>query len=204
MGSTQAEVEVSYDVSNEFFRLWLDERMNYTCGIFDEPEENWHTNNLEEAQVRKLEWHHKKARLSPEKRLLDIGCGWGANLEYQAVNKGVKECHGITLSRAQHDEIMKRKIPGVTASVVSYADYQPTVKFDGVISICMMEHIASPSRRAPASTSISIASTSASRTSGRTRARTSRCRPSCATASRARARRSRTSGSARTRSSRAD
>ncbi|HEY2517960.1 MAG TPA: class I SAM-dependent methyltransferase [Polyangiaceae bacterium] len=144
MGSTQAEVEVSYDVSNEFFRLWLDERMNYTCGIFEEPNEGWKTDSLEEAQVRKLDWHHKMAKLSPEKRLLDIGCGWGANLEYQAVNKGVKECHGITLSRSQHEEITRRNIPGVTASVCSYADYKPAKKFDAVISICMMEHIASP------------------------------------------------------------
>src|SRR5580700_9953820 len=144
MGSTQAEVEVSYDVSNEFFRLWLDERMNYTCGIFDEPSEGWHTDNLEEAQVRKLQWHAKSARLSPEKRLLDIGCGWGANLEFQALSTGVKECHGITLSRAQHDEIMQRKIPGVTASVCSYLDYKPAKKFDAIISICMMEHICSP------------------------------------------------------------
>jgi cyclopropane-fatty-acyl-phospholipid synthase len=144
MGSTQAQVEVSYDVSNEFFRLWLDERMNYTCGIFDEPSEGWHTDNLEEAQVRKLQWHAKSARLSKEKRLLDIGCGWGANLEFQALSTGVAECHGITLSRAQHDEIMARKIPGVTASVCSYLDYKPAKKFDAVISICMMEHIASP------------------------------------------------------------
>ena len=144
MGSTQADVEVSYDVSNEFFRLWLDERMNYTSGIFDEPNENWHTDSLEAAQIKKLAWHHDSARLTPDKRLLDIGCGWGANLEYQAVDRGVKECHGITLSRAQHDEIMRRKIPGVTASVVSYLDYKPAKKFDAVISICMMEHICSP------------------------------------------------------------
>ena len=142
MGSTQAEVEVSYDVSNEFFRLWLDERMNYTCGIFDEGD--WHTDSLEEAQLKKLAWHHDAARLTPDKRLLDIGCGWGANIEYQAVDRGVKEVHGITLSRAQHDEIMRRKIPGVTASVCSYLDYKPTKKFDAVISICMMEHICSP------------------------------------------------------------
>ena len=142
MGSSQAEVEVSYDVSNEFFRLWLDERMNYTSGIFDEGD--WHTDSLEESQIKKLAWHHDSAHLSPEKRLLDIGCGWGANLEYQAVDRGVKEVHGITLSRAQHDEIMRRKIPGVTASVCSYLDYKPAKKFDALISICMMEHICSP------------------------------------------------------------
>jgi cyclopropane-fatty-acyl-phospholipid synthase len=144
MGSTQEQVEISYDVSNEFFRLWLDERMNYTSGIFEEPSDGWHTDSLEAAQLRKLAWHHDHARLTPDKRLLDIGCGWGANLEYQAVDRGVRECHGITLSRAQHDEIMRRELPGVTASVCSYLDYEPSKKFDAVISICMMEHIASP------------------------------------------------------------
>jgi cyclopropane-fatty-acyl-phospholipid synthase len=144
MGSTQEQVEVSYDVSNEFFRLWLDERMNYTCGIFDEDDQNWHTDSLEKAQLRKLAWHHDSARLTPDKRVLDIGCGWGANIEYQAVDRGVKEVHGITLSRAQGDEIMRRKIPGVTATVCSYLDYKPEKRFDALISICMMEHIASP------------------------------------------------------------
>ena len=51
MGSSQKEVQVSYDVSNEFFRLWLDERMNYTCGIFED------TDNLEVAQLKKLNPH---------------------------------------------------------------------------------------------------------------------------------------------------
>jgi cyclopropane-fatty-acyl-phospholipid synthase len=148
MGSTQDQVEVSYDVSNEFFRLWLDERMNYTCGIFDDDDSGWHTDSLEKAQLRKLAWHHDSARLTPEKRVLDIGCGWGANIEYQAVDRGVQDVHGITLSRAQGDEIMRRKIPGVTATVCSYLDYKPPFKdgkkFDALISICMMEHIASP------------------------------------------------------------
>jgi cyclopropane-fatty-acyl-phospholipid synthase len=142
MGSTQQQVEVSYDVSNEFFRLWLDERMNYTCGIWDDGD--WHTTSLEEAQLRKLAWLHDAAKLTPGKRLLDIGCGWGANLEYQTTTGGVKEAHGITLSRAQADELNSRKLPGVTADVVSYKDFKPTKKFDAVISICMMEHIASP------------------------------------------------------------
>ncbi len=138
MGSTQEEVEVSYDVSNEFFRLWLDERMNYTCGIFDG------TDNLEEAQVKKLEWISNAAKVTPEKRVLDIGCGWGANIEYMVTTRGVKDATGITLSRAQAEEIGARKLPGVEAHVISYADFQPEQKFDAVTSICMMEHISTP------------------------------------------------------------
>jgi cyclopropane-fatty-acyl-phospholipid synthase len=136
--STQAEVEVSYDVSNEFFRLWLDERMNYTCALYEG------TESLEEAQLKKLAWLADAAKVTPEKRFLDIGCGWGACLEYMATTRGVKECTGITLSRAQHAEIERRAIPGVKAHCVSYLDFQPEEKFDAVTSICMMEHIATP------------------------------------------------------------
>ena len=138
--STQREVEVSYDVDNEFFRLWLDERMNYTCGLFEG------TDNLEEAQLKKLAWLHDAAHVRPECSVLDIGCGWGANIEYLAADRGVRDVHGITLSSAQHAEIVRRAVPGVTATVVSYLDYQPPVKFDSIISICMMEHIVTPAQ----------------------------------------------------------
>ena len=142
MGSTKREVEVSYDVDNEFFRLWLDERMNYTCGLFHG--EDGGSDNLEEAQIRKLAWLHEAAHAGLDKTLLDIGCGWGANMEYNALQRGVKNVHGITLSPAQYEEITRRAIPGVTAQCISYLDYKPAVKFDSIISICMMEHICTP------------------------------------------------------------
>lgn len=138
MGSTQKDVQVSYDVSNDFFRLWLDERMNYTCGVFEG------TDNLEEAQVKKLNVIHDFAHLSPDKRVLDIGCGWGANIEFMALDKGVKDVHGVTLSPAQFEEIKRRNIPGVTAHCVNFFDYEPAEKFDALTSICMIEHVCSP------------------------------------------------------------
>ncbi len=138
MGSTQKDVQVSYDVDNEFFRLWLDERMNYTCALFDG------TDDLEQAQLKKLAWHYDAARVRSDSSVLDIGCGWGANVEYLAAHRGVRDVHGITLSPAQHAEIVARKLPNVTATCVSYLDYQPPVKFDSIISICMMEHICTP------------------------------------------------------------
>jgi cyclopropane-fatty-acyl-phospholipid synthase len=136
--STQEEVEVSYDVSNEFFRLWLDEKMNYTCALYEG------TDNLEEAQVKKLHWLSNAARVTPESSVLDIGCGWGANVEFLATVRNVRKATGITLSRSQHAEIVDRKIPNVFATVTDYRDFQPTEKFDAIISICMMEHIATP------------------------------------------------------------
>ncbi len=138
MGSTKDQVQVSYDVSNEFFRLWLDERMNYTCGVFED------TDNLEEAQVKKLNVIHDFAHITPDKRVLDIGCGWGANIEFLALDKGVKDVHGVTLSSAQFEEIERRKVPGVTAHCMNFFDYTPEVKFDALTSICMIEHVVSP------------------------------------------------------------
>ena len=136
--STQREVEVSYDVSNEFFRLWLDEKMNYTCAVFEGEE------SLEEAQMNKLHWLSNAAKVGPASRVLDIGCGWGANLEFLATHRGVTDAVGITLSRAQHAEVTARKLDGISAEVCDYRDFQPDRKFDAVISICMMEHIARP------------------------------------------------------------
>ncbi len=136
--STQEEVQVSYDVSNEFFRLWLDTRMNYTCGIFDE------TDDLDKAQFNKLDKLYDYAHLDKDHSVLDIGCGWGANIQYLAEDRGVKDVHGITLSPAQHEEIKGRNIKGLTSHCVNYLNYKPENKFDAVISICMMEHIATP------------------------------------------------------------
>ncbi|HEX9576318.1 MAG TPA: class I SAM-dependent methyltransferase [Myxococcales bacterium] len=152
MGSTKKDIAVSYDVSNEFFRLWLDERMNYTCGIFDDslqraempPPGHLGERSLEQAQLEKLRILSGFAHVGTHSTLLDIGCGWGANLEYQALVNRVKAAHGITLSEAQCEEIRRRNLPGVTASVCSYLDYKPPLKFDAVMSICMMEHIVSP------------------------------------------------------------
>jgi cyclopropane-fatty-acyl-phospholipid synthase len=138
MGSTKDQVQVSYDVSNEFFRLWLDERMNYTCAVFEG------TDNLEEAQLKKLNIIHDFAHITPEKRVLDIGCGWGANIEFLALDKGVKQVHGVTLSSAQHEEITRRAVPGVTAFCMDFFDYKPEQKYDALTSICMIEHVVSP------------------------------------------------------------
>lgn len=136
--STQAEIAVSYDVSNDFFRLWLDKRMIYTCALFEE------TEDLETAQFNKLKWFHEAVKANPSKRLLDIGCGWGGTIEFFSQEMGLKDVTGITLSRAQYSEIKAKFIPGLSVECVSYTDYQPKEKFDAIVSIGMFEHIATP------------------------------------------------------------
>ncbi len=139
MGSNKAEVEVSYDISNEFFRLWLDERMNYTSAVY----ESW-DQSLEAAQLNKLRILSDWAKVTPEKRVLDIGCGWGACLEYVATTRKAKEAVGITLSSAMAEEVNARKIPGVKCVADDFRTWKPNEKFDAVISICMMDHLCSP------------------------------------------------------------
>ncbi|GAA1990884.1 SAM-dependent methyltransferase [Kitasatospora viridis] len=134
---SKADVAVAYDVDNEFFRLWLDEGMSYSCGVWD------HTDDLDEAQAAKLAVIHEFAGITPSSRVLDIGCGWGGNLESMVRDRGVAQAHGITLSEAQYAEVLRRELPGVTADCVDYRDYQPDSPFDAVTSICMIEHVCS-------------------------------------------------------------
>ncbi len=136
--STKADIAVTYDLSNDFFRLWLDRRMIYSCALFEG------TDDLDRAQLNKLKWFHDKAGVTPEKRVLDIGCGWGGLMEFLAVEMGVKDVTGITLSHAQFSAIKEKATPGVSVEFISYLDYQPQTKFDAVISIGMFEHIATP------------------------------------------------------------
>ena len=84
-----------YNLSNDFYALWLDERMVYSCAYFETDEEE-----LDMAQVRKLDYLCRKLRLRPGERLLDIGCGWGGLIIHAAQQYGV-EALGITLSRNQ-------------------------------------------------------------------------------------------------------
>jgi cyclopropane-fatty-acyl-phospholipid synthase len=140
MTSTQRDIDESYSVSNDFFRLWLDEGMHYTSASYLTGDET-----LEEAQVNKCRILYDYAEMDPDKLILDIGCGWGSNLEYLA-SRGVKRAHGITLSTAQCEWINERNLPGVKAMLMDFHDYEPEEKYDALVSIEMIDHICSPAQ----------------------------------------------------------
>ncbi|HEX7602847.1 MAG TPA: class I SAM-dependent methyltransferase, partial [Polyangiaceae bacterium] len=117
-------------------------RMHYTCAVYEKE-----TDTLEQAQENKSRILYELAELSPSKTVLDIGCGWGANLEY-IVRRGIKEAHGITLSSLQFDEINARKIPNLRAWCTDYKDYVPAEKYDSLVSIEMIDHLCSPAQAA--------------------------------------------------------
>jgi cyclopropane-fatty-acyl-phospholipid synthase len=97
------EVQKHYDLSNEFFKLWLDKSMTYSCAFFEKP----HC-SLEEAQQYKRDIIFKKLQLSSGDKLLDIGCGWGSIILDAAKKHGCKTT-GITVSKNQY-EYIKNKI----------------------------------------------------------------------------------------------
>lgn len=140
MTSTQAEIDVSYSVSNEFFELWLDKNMHYTSGAWDREDMT-----LEEAQENKARVLYDFAELDETKTMLDIGCGWGSAVECMT-RYGVKEAHGITLSTEQVAYCHDRKIPNAKFFLQDYALYEPEIKYDGLVSIEMIDHLCSPAQ----------------------------------------------------------
>lgn len=129
-----------YDVSNDFFGLWLDTRRVYSCAYFKDD-----SDDLETAQAQKLEHICRKLMLKPGERLLDIGCGWGALILWAARHHGT-QCRGITLSQNQHDyvrEMVKRLglEDRVEVSLMDYRDVPESDPFDKIASVGMFEHV---------------------------------------------------------------
>lgn len=137
----QEDVSYHYDLGNDFFSLWLDETMSYSCAYFQEPDYS-----LRQAQEQKQEHVLKKLQLHPGETLLDIGSGWGG-LILRAAQKYKVKATGITLSREQYQETKKRiKQLGLTSEVgVELMDYRALAKtgrtFDKITSIGMLEHV---------------------------------------------------------------
>lgn len=135
------EVSSHYDIGNDFYRLWLDETMNYSCGYF-----KTENDTLYEAQVNKTDYILKKLALEKGMSLLDVGCGWGFLLIRAAREYGVRGT-GITLSTEQYDGFKKRiEEEGLEhlldVRLMDYRDLpQSGMKFDRVVSVGMVEHV---------------------------------------------------------------
>jgi cyclopropane-fatty-acyl-phospholipid synthase len=130
-------VTYHYDTSNDFFALWLDSRMVYSCGYFSTP-----SDDLETAQERKLEYICRKLQLHEGERFLDIGCGWGGLVLYAARKFGV-EALGITLSKPQaelaNERIRRAGLERCRVEVRDYREVEGT--FDKIASVGMFEHV---------------------------------------------------------------
>jgi cyclopropane-fatty-acyl-phospholipid synthase len=135
----QAAIQYHYDVGNDFYALWLDRNMQYSCAYF-----HTGTEDLDTAQEQKMEHTCRKLRLRPGERLLDIGCGWGGLIMYAAARYGVQAL-GITLSKNQveyaNDQIVRAGLDDrVQVKLMDYRDPALT-SFDKIVSVGMFEHV---------------------------------------------------------------
>ncbi len=137
-GASRAAIEHHYDVGSDFYRLWLDERMVYSCGLWDGPVDD----DLETAQVAKLAWHASSARADGARRVLDVGCGWGAMLLYLTEERGVGHATGLTLSSDQAAHAGRSRSPSVEVRLEDWRHHRPEEPYDAVISIGAFEHFA--------------------------------------------------------------
>ena len=133
-------VSYHYDVSNDFYSLWLGKEMVYSCAYFLKPEDD-----LDTAQRQKLDYVCRKLRLKPGERLLDIGCGWGGLIIHAAREYGVNAV-GITLSQQQfnlaQERIAREDLGGrCQVKLLDYRDLTEPEAYDKMVSVGMVEHV---------------------------------------------------------------
>ena len=136
--ASSANVRHHYDLSNDFYRLWLDRDMHYSCAYFSSDDES-----LEQAQQNKLRHIAAKLDLKPGQRVLDIGCGWGGMALYIAAAADV-EVVGVTLSKEQLELARTRASERGLSGRVSFElmDYRHVQgQFDRIVSVGMFEHV---------------------------------------------------------------
>ena len=133
-------VRYHYDVSNDFYSLFLGKRMVYSCAYFESPDRD-----LDTAQEHKLEYICRKLRLKPGQKILDLGCGWGGLVIYAAEKYGV-DATGITLSEPQASLAQQRIAEaGLQARarvrVQDYREVEEWEQYDALVSVGMFEHV---------------------------------------------------------------
>lgn len=134
-GASPESIQHHYDISNNFYSLWLDESMTYSCALWD-----GQADELAAAQTRKVDYLISEAGAKGCERVLDIGCGWGSVMQRLVAEYGVQHVTGLTLSEAQAHYVNGRGDSRLEVLVQDWADFQPDERYDAAISIGAMEH----------------------------------------------------------------
>lgn len=135
-GAAAAAIRHHYDVCDDFYALWLDETLTYTCALWAEGD------TLESAQRRKLDHLIEGARAAGARRVLDVGCGWGSLLDRLVRVHGVQNAVGLTLSDSQAAHLRARDLPHTEVRLENWRDHDPAEGYDAIISIGAFEHFA--------------------------------------------------------------
>ncbi|MFA6375957.1 MAG: cyclopropane-fatty-acyl-phospholipid synthase family protein [Candidatus Paceibacterota bacterium] len=138
ISNSKKNISFHYDIDNDFYSLWLDSTMGYSCAYFRND-----SDSLEAAQINKYDHICKKLRLQPGEKLLDVGCGWGGMMFHAAKQYGAK-CVGYTLSKNQYDYVSEKIESGGWGDSVKVVldDYRRiSGVFDKFVSVGMFEHV---------------------------------------------------------------
>jgi cyclopropane-fatty-acyl-phospholipid synthase len=137
-GASSHAIQRHYDVGHDFYRLWLDRTLTYSCALWED------NDTLESAQQRKLDFHIAQARAARANRVLDIGCGWGSALKRLVEGHGVRKAIGLSLSRDQVRHIASFGDSRIEVRLESWSDHEPHERYDAVISMGAFEHFVRP------------------------------------------------------------
>jgi cyclopropane-fatty-acyl-phospholipid synthase len=141
MGTSPRAIMHHYDLSDDFFRIWLGPEMVYSCGWWDAAD-GPDALALIRAQRRKLDYFADRLGVTGG-RVLDVGCGWGALLDRFARVHGLASGVGLTLSPAQAGYAARRRVPGVSYRLEHWAGHEPAEPYDAITCIEATEHFAS-------------------------------------------------------------
>jgi cyclopropane-fatty-acyl-phospholipid synthase len=136
IGASAEALRGHYDVGTEFYRLWLDPTLTYSCPLWEDGD------TLETAQMRKLDYLAESARARGARRALDVGCGWGSMLRRLVDHHGVERAVGLTISEAHARWISSWNDPRCTVLLESWEEHTPDDAYDAIVSIGAFEHFA--------------------------------------------------------------
>jgi len=136
-GASQDAIQHHYDIGNEFYELWLDPTLTYSCALWKGDDDT-----LQTAQERKFDYLAREARAIGATAVLDVGCGWGGLLRRMVERHDVTKVVGLTLSAAQAGYLSGWADNRYDVRVENWADHCPPAHYDAIISIGAFEHFA--------------------------------------------------------------
>jgi cyclopropane-fatty-acyl-phospholipid synthase len=146
-GASAAAVRSHYDVSNDFYRLWLGPTMVYSSAMWAAGEG---PGELATAHERKIDFFAE--RILPSGRavhVLDVGCGWGGALRRMSGTRTIADAVGLTLSQAQHEFLLRSPISGTAIRLEDWQDHVPSQPYDAIVSFGAFEHFAQDGSTGP-------------------------------------------------------
>ena len=140
-GASIEAIRHHYDAGNEFYQLWLDPSLTYSCACWADTDAD---DDLESAQMRKLDYHITQARAEGADRVLDVGCGWGSLTRRLVERHRVHHAVGLTLSQAQFEWLGRHSDDRIEIRLENWFDHRPERPYDALLAVASFEAFASP------------------------------------------------------------